>query len=143
MRRIFAIAIIALVVFLVVYGVFQPVKATVDDFMLNTMGPTFFNAITSVYTGVLATVGVGGFAAIVLGVGFAVGIFTHKMWVSADWAIRRWGQARTATDLGTVSTTSMPSTPLGATTRPATKEAAVPKEPLVTEEAKKQESEAT
>ena len=119
MRRIFAIVIIALVVFLAAYGIVPPVKAAVDGFMLNTMGPTAFNALHSMYAFVLTTVGVSGFAVIVLIFGFFGGVIAHFGWVKADWKMRRWGHTRTAKDLGATPVAPVRSTtPAGATTRP-------------------------
>ena len=119
MRRIFAIAILALVVFLAAYGIVPTVKVTVDEFMLGTMGPTAFNAIHSGYSLILTTVGVSGFAVIVLIFGFISGVIMHFSWVKADWRMRRWGHERTAHDLGATPVTQIRSTtPVTATTRP-------------------------
>lgn len=125
MRRIFAIAIVVFIafwsIFWVAYAVVPGVQAAANGFFLNVAGPTGFNIVSSIYLAITDTVGILGLTGIILFAGCIVGIFVHKLWVSADWRIRRWGQARTARDLGTVGTTSMPSTPVGATTRPTVK----------------------
>lgn len=119
MRRIFAILLGVFVGFLVAYGLIKEVKATVDSFILNTAGPTVFLGLTSVYTGIITSIGIPGFAALVLGFGFLVGIVVHLSWVKADWKLRRWGHERTSRDLGLTPVTSVrTTTPVSATTRP-------------------------
>lgn len=130
MRRIFAILIIVLVAFLVAYGIVPSVKASVDTLMISTIGPAAFNAINAAYTGIITTIGVGGFAAIVLGFGFVVGIIVHLFWVKADWKLRRWGADRTRKDLGVTGVSHVSTTPAGATVRPETKEVVAIVEPV-------------
>jgi len=87
--------------------------------MLNTIGPTAFNVINNMYLLILSTVGVSGFAAIVLGFGFIFGMIAHFLWVKADWKLRRWGSLRSARDLGATPVSQVRSTtPVEATARP-------------------------
>ena len=148
MRRILAIGIVGFIglwaVFWALYGIMPSVQATVNGFALDIVGPTVFNTVSTVYLGIINTVGVPGLAAIILASGFVVGMFTHKMWVGTDWRIRRWAAHRTSRDLGTTGVTQLPSSPLGATTRPEAKKPVISqeqpkpvipqKEPLKTEE---------
>lgn len=120
MRRILAILLIIFIAFWVAYGIIPPVKAAVDGFILNTVGPTAYNALNTAYTGVITSFGVGGFAAMVLTGGFIIGMVTHLLWVKADWRLRRWGHTRTSKDLGVSPVTHISTTPATATTRPTT-----------------------
>ena len=132
MRRILAMFLIVFIgfwgVFWFLYGVVPSVRAAVNGFTLDIVGPTVFNTVSTVYLGIINTVGVPGLAAIVLTSGFVVGIFTHKMLVGSDWRIRRWAAHRTSRDLGTTGVTQLPSSPLGATTRPEAKKPVIPQE---------------
>lgn len=69
---------------------------------------------------------------------FVIGIVVHIFWVKADWRIRKWGQERTAKDLGVTPVSQVRSaTPVGATTRPvaATQSTTTtPVEPVATEQ---------
>jgi len=145
MRRIIAILIVIFIGFWVAYGLVPPVKATVDGFMLKTVGPTVFNAFQTAYASIITNIGLRGFAAIVLGSGFIVGIIAHLFWVKADWKLRRWGHERTAKDLGVTPVTDVQATtPPGATTRPATttqKAPVVEEKAQVVEETKEETSE--
>lgn len=119
MRRIFAILIIIVVAFLIVYGLVPPVKAAVDSFFIDFVGPGAYDAINGAYLSVVNSIGVAGFAGIVLSFGFVIGIVVHLLWVKADWSIRRWGASRTASDLGVTPVTPISTTPSTATTRPS------------------------
>jgi len=122
MRRIVAILIVLFVVvntvFWILYGVFEPWRVLVNGLVFNVVGPTIYKTISGFVSWIIATVGIAGFAVIVGIPVFILGILAHHYWVKGDWWLRRWGQSRTARDLGTAPVTSMPSTPVGATTRP-------------------------
>lgn len=119
MRKLFAILIIGVIAFLVLYGLVPQVKATVNAFIIDAAGPTVFNSLNGAYTGILSYFGVGGFAAMVLGFGCLVGVVSHRLWVKADWSLRRKFATRTQKDLGVTPVSHIPSTPAVATTRPA------------------------
>lgn len=69
--------------------------------------------------GIVGTFGVGGFAAMVGGVFFITGVVVHRLWVKADWGLRKKFAARTQKDLGVQPVSNIPSTPAIATSRPA------------------------
>jgi len=118
MRRILAILIIIIVVFLVLYGIVPPVKAAVDGFFIDFVGPESYSILNTAYATVITSIGVAGFAAMVLTFGFGIGMVVHFLWVKADWRLRRWGHTRTAKDLGVSPVTHISTTPPTATTRP-------------------------
>jgi len=118
MRRILSILIIALIVFLGLYALVDPFTDIVNNVALNVLGPAGFAAISALYLGVVATIGIPGLVAIVAIPVFILGIITHSFWVKGDWWLRRKFATRTARDLGTQPVTQLPSTPPGATTRP-------------------------
>ena len=120
MRRIAAILLIALIAFLVAYGVFSTVKTTVDNFILRVAGPAVLGSLNNAYIMITSTVGPGGFAALMLGGGAIIGIIIHFLWVRADWRLRRWSTNRIRKDLGVAPVTTIPTTPPTATTRPTT-----------------------
>lgn len=139
MRRIVAILLIVLVVFLGVYGLFREVKAAVDGFVVTTVGPVFFNFLNTMYLFVVDTVGFSGFAAITLGFGFVVGIIAMQLFRKADLGLTRKLLSRRSKELGASRDLSVPATPAGATTRP--KETTKPEEetlPPPTEEKKEE-----
>lgn len=134
MRRIVAILLLVFVVFWIAYGLFEPWRTTVNAFMINVAGPTVWNTINGIGTSPF-WMQYGSF--IMLGAGVIFGIVIYSFWHKADWRLRRWGAARTATDLGTQPVSQFPATPPGATTRPETTkevvakvEAVAPKEPI-------------
>lgn len=118
MRRILAVLIVIIIAFLVIYGVVPPVKAAVDAFFIGTAGPVAYGWLNTAYITVISSIGVAGFAAMVLGFGFVIGMVVHFLWVKSDWGIRRWAAARTRRDLGVSGVSNVPSTPVAATTRP-------------------------
>ena len=93
-------------------------KAAVNGFIIDAAGPTVFNSLNGAYNGILGYFGVGGFAALVLGFGCLVGVVSHRLWVKADWSLRRKFAERTRSDLGVTGVSDIRSTPAGATTRP-------------------------
>lgn len=127
MRRIVAILIIILIAFLAVYGLFEPFRLGVNDFAIKVIGPVAFNAISGMYTTIVATIGIPGLVAIVAIPVFLLGIITHSFWVKGDWWLRRKFATRTAKDLGTQQVSQFPATPVGATTRPETTKEVVAK----------------
>lgn len=139
MRRIAAILLIALIAFLVAYGVFSTVKTTVDNFILRVAGPAVLGSLNNAYTMIMSTVGPGGFAALMLGGGAVIGIIIHSLWVRADWRLRRWSTNRIRKDLGVAPVTTIPATPPTATTRPTPP--IVTQSTAVTEEKEKSEGE--
>jgi len=90
LRRIVAVLLIVFIGFWVVYGLFPPAKATVDGFMISTIGPVAFNFVYTMYMFVVDTIGFTGFSAIVLGFGFVVGIITMKLARKTDLGLTRW-----------------------------------------------------
>jgi hypothetical protein len=122
MRRIMAISIVGFAgfwaVFWLFYGIMPWFAAAVNGFAFNVAGPTLFNMVSAAYLGVVNAIGIPGLVGIFAFAFLIVGIYVHKLWVSADWRIRRWGQSRTAQDLGIPSMSQFPQTPSGATTRP-------------------------
>ena len=119
MRRLVAIGIVIFIGFWIAYGLFDQVKIPVNNFALTVAGPAIYNFFAGIVNGITNQFGLGGFAAITMAIGLLGGIVAHLLWVKADWTLRRWGASRTATDLGTTTVTQLPSTPIGATTRPA------------------------
>ena len=119
MRRIFSILIIILFGFLCAMLIIEPLRALVFSFILGVIGPTAYNAVAGTVNGILSMVGLLGFAGIIGIIGLIGGVLIHWGWVKTDWTLRRWGSQRIAQDLGAAATTSLPSTPVGATVRPA------------------------
>jgi len=145
LRRIVAILFIVFIGFWVVYGLFPPAKATVDGFVISTVGPVAFNFAYTMYMFVVDTVGFAGFAAITLGFGFIVGIVSMVLWRKADLGLTRKLLSRRGKELGTIGTTTVSTTPIGATTRPPTQQTTqqpIETKPLPVEE-KKEEGETT
>lgn len=74
------------------------------------------------------------------GVFFITGVVVHRLWVKADWSLRKKFASRTQKDLGVTPVTHIASTPAIATTRPepapAPKSAPIPQ----VEEKPKEES---
>ena len=93
-------------------------KAAVNGFIIDAAGPAAFNSANGAYIGILDTFGVGGFAAMVGGVFFITGVVVHRLWVKADWSLRKKFASRTQKDLGVTPVTHIASTPAIATTRP-------------------------
>ena len=118
MRKIALILIIATFVFLMAMLILDPLRIIVFDFILKVIGPNAYNFISGLVNGVITSIGLLGFAGIIGITGLIGGIFVHWGWVKADWSLRRWGSQRIAQDLGAPATTQLPSTPVGATTRP-------------------------
>jgi len=119
MRRIVAIGLIIVVVFLLALVIDLALKTyIIVNFITMVVGPGAVNAIYGIYNWIIATIGFAGFSGIVLVFGLVCGVLIYKYWHKTDWWLRRWGQARTAKDLGTTTVTGIPTTPLGATTRP-------------------------
>lgn len=121
MRRILAIGILVFVIFLGVLVVVAPIREGVSAWVVTSLGPAIGNALLGVWASLEAMPlfpVVVGFAIVF----YILGNMSHWLWHKADWKFRRWGQQRTASDLGTTLTTSTPSTPSYATTRPETKE---------------------
>jgi len=139
MRRIFAILLVAFVVFWMLYGLVPIVKANVNGFVANVAGPTVASVIFSVGASPFWKA-YGGY--VMLGTGFAVGIVALSLWHKADWRLRRWGAHRTARELGTTPTSDVPATPTYATTRPEEK-LEVPAELAPKEEPTKEEATVT
>jgi len=122
MRRIFTILIVLFVVFLLVLVADLALQTyVVANFIARVIGPTAVAAITGAYNWVISTIGVAGFAGIVLIFGFFSGIIAHVFGHKADWKLRRWGASRTASDLGTTPISNVPATPTYATVRPEEK----------------------
>lgn len=117
--KILTILLAIFLVFWIVYGLYDPFKLTVNNFISNAVGPTIYGSVAAVTQGILTQIGLGGFAAMTLGIGAIAGIIMHYGWVKADWRLRRWGSERISRDLGTQPISNIPSTPVGATTRPA------------------------
>ena len=119
MRRIVAILLIAVVVFLLALVVDLALKTyIIVNFLTMVLGPTFVGMIYGAYNWIIATIGFAGFSGIVLIFGLFCGLMIYKYWHKADWSLRRWAASRTSKDLGTTGVTSIPTTPAGATTRP-------------------------
>jgi len=118
MRRIVAITLIVIIAFLVAYGLFDPFTDVVNGFALNVLGPAGFAAISSLYLTIVASIGIPGLWATGIIIGVVFGLLIYKYWHKTDWWLRRWGQARTARDMGTTTVTHLPSTPVSATIRP-------------------------
>lgn len=116
MRRIVAILLGLFVGFWIVYGLFRPFTNIVNDLAIKVVGPAIWGVVIGIGTSPF-WISYGSF--IMLGTGAVIGFIIYSLWHKADWSIRRWGAARTATDLGTTLTTNTPATPLGATIRPA------------------------
>lgn len=126
MRRLFAILLIGAFVFLLVYGLVPFVKDAVNGFFISWLGPTIVNTATGTVGNIVGVIGLGGFAAIILGLGAIGGILVHFLWVKADWRLRRWGHTRTSKDLGLNPVSNISTTPANATTRPEVKATPAP-----------------
>lgn len=103
-------------------------------------GPSIYYGIVNAAQGIVGSIGLGGFAAIIGSMCFILGVVTKHYWTKADWSLRRHFASRTSEDLGTTGVTQLPSTPSGATTRPTTSTSEIntvqskEEKPLATEE---------
>ncbi len=131
MRKIVAILIVAIIVFWMAYGLFEPWRNTVNNFMLKVAGPTVTAWIVGIGTSPF-WMQYGSF--IMLGAGFIVGMFVYRLWYSGKWRIRKWGISGAAKDMGAVGVSNIPATPVTQTpvTRPAQKTTAKETTPIVT-----------
>lgn len=120
MRRIVAILLLALIIFLAVYGIFEPFRIGVNDFVIKVIGPAGFGVLSGIYTTVVSAIGIPGLWAIGIIIGLIGGITIQRLWYSGKWGIRKWAIQGAAKDLGATGVANIPATPVGATTRPET-----------------------
>lgn len=140
MRRIVAITLIIIIVFLVAYGLFDPFTDVVNGFALNVLGPAGFAMLSATYLAIVAAIGIPGLWAIGIIIGVFFGIVIKTLWYRGKWSIRKWGIKGAVQDIGAAGVTSIPATPAVATARPET-----PTEPVTTiiEEPKAEETQQT
>lgn len=138
MRRIVAILLLALIIFLAVYGIFEPFRIGVNDFAIYVIGPVAFGVLSGIYLTVVAAIGIPGLWAIGIIFGLIGGITIQRLWYSGKWGVRKWAIRGATKDMGAAGVTSFDATPKGATTRPPVEETQLPTAKVVLDETEKE-----
>jgi len=88
------------------------------NFLTGIAGPSALAFLGTIYDLIINAIGIVGFVALSILFGVLVGITLQRLWYSGLWGIRKWAIQGATKDLGATGVTSIPATPVGATTRP-------------------------
>jgi len=149
MRRIIAILILSVFAVMAFLLIYTPARVVAGNFVTENLGPTVSSALFNAHANINDSWIWQRYDIYFVGSIFlVVGVVVKHLWTKADWAIWRKFKERKAKDMGydprMPPSTSTPTTPPGATTRPESAStpkpapAVAPTPPPVAEEKKEE-----